>query len=495
MTNKFSRNIIIFGLFCILLLGAAVRFYKIREYMVFLGDEGRDALVVKQIIVDHKFTLLGPTTSVGSMYMGPIYYYFMVPFLWAFNLDPVGPSYMVAIFSVATIALLFYTVNRYYSARAALLASFFYAISPLTIFYGRSSWNPNLVPFFSLLIIFAVCKVVIEKSNLYLLLVGAALGICVQLHYISLVLVPIIFVCLALVRFRIPIVYYLLGIFGFLNTFSPFLAFELRHNFTNSRAVLAFLEKGNENKSVLGLGSFIYYVSDVLVRLFWRLSIVENAELTKIAIALIFLTFVMTAWKIKTHTPFLKVIAVWFVVGLFFYGLYKGTIYDYYMVPLFSLPFIFVGITLDSVWRFKQWGKFAVLITIVLLGIFNFRKSPVLSAPNNLIQITENISKFVFNKVDHQPYNFALIANKNSDHAYRYFLEVWGAPPVPIENPAIDPQRKTVQDVLFVVCEEKECKPLGHPLWEIAGFGKARIDREWKVENVTVFKLTHFSEK
>src|SRR3989304_5159037 len=94
-------------LLTILLAGAFLRLYKIADYMTFLGDEGRDVLVVKRMIVDHKFTLLGPTASVGGFFLGPIYYYFMLPFLFLWRLDPVGPAVMVALFGIATIYLVY----------------------------------------------------------------------------------------------------------------------------------------------------------------------------------------------------------------------------------------------------------------------------------------------------------------------------------------------------------------------------------------------------
>src|SRR5882672_8128859 len=87
-----SKLFTFIALVVILLIGAYLRLYKIPDYMNFLGDEGRDVLVVKHMIVDHKFTLLGPTASVGGFFLGPIYYYFMLPFLWLWHLDPAGPA-------------------------------------------------------------------------------------------------------------------------------------------------------------------------------------------------------------------------------------------------------------------------------------------------------------------------------------------------------------------------------------------------------------------
>lgn len=104
----------------------------------------------------------------------------------------------------------------------------------------------------------------------------------------------------------------------------------------------------------------------------------------------------------------------------------------------------------------------------------------------------ETIAKFVLSKTDNKPFNFALIASGNSDFAYRYFFSVAKRDPVTIENVQIDPQRKTVTDQLLIVCEQVDCEPRGHPLWEVAGFGRAEIAGEWNVSVVKVYKLVHF---
>lgn len=140
-------------LIAILIIGAYLRLYRISEYLTFLGDEGRDVLIVKRMIVDGKWTLLGPTASVGGFYMGPAYYYFMAPFLWLFRLDPVGPAIMVALVGVLTIGLVYVLGCQIYNRYAGIVAASLYAVSPVIISYSRSSWNPNIVPFFASLLI------------------------------------------------------------------------------------------------------------------------------------------------------------------------------------------------------------------------------------------------------------------------------------------------------------------------------------------------------
>lgn len=479
----------------ILLIGAAFRFYRISEYLTFLGDEGRDVLVVKRIIKDGKLTLLGPITSVGSMYMGPIYYYFMIPFLWLWQFDPTGPAVMVALFSLATIFLLYLASAEFFSIFVGLVASLLYAISPLPIIYGRSSWNPNIVPFFSLLLIYALLKVIVKKEYNFFIIVGFSLGILIQLHYATLFFIPIILSSLFLIRFRIPLYNLLLAVGAFITSYSPFILFELRHQFVNSQGVLRFILQQKSSTSH-GIVSFWETLSDVFVRVFWRLIVIENAEVTKIFILVSLILLALYFKNLQKDLPkrrSLYVIGLWLLISLLSFGLYQGVVYDYYFGSLFTLPFILTGIVISYPWqKYKIKGKAIALILISTLVFFNLKNSPLKIPPSNLLANTEAIARFVFEKTKGQPYNFALIAGKNSDHAYRYFLELWEHPPSVIEPPDIDPQKETVAGQLFVVCEEKVCQPLGHPLWEIAGFGRAEIVGEWNVVTAKVFKLVPY---
>ena len=98
--------------------------------MTFLGDEGRDVLVVYNILHGH-LTLLGPTSSVGGFFLGPIYYYFMAPFLWFFNYNPVGPAIMVALFGIATVWLVYNVGKDFFNIKVGLSGCFYLRYFPL----------------------------------------------------------------------------------------------------------------------------------------------------------------------------------------------------------------------------------------------------------------------------------------------------------------------------------------------------------------------------
>lgn len=508
----------------ILIFAGFLRIYKISDYMTFLGDEGRDVLVAYNIL-HGQFTLLGPTSSVGGFFLGPIYYYFMTPFLWLFNYDPVGPAVMVALFGVATVWLVYKIGSEFFDKKTGLIAAFLYSISPLVIAYSRSSWNPNLMPFFSLLNLYILYKA-IKRNNIFLFIFsGILFGITMQLHYVALFLVVILVVYIAFARtlfsreknFLVNIIYnYALFFIGFIVGISPFLAFEVRHGFPNERSIFNFILYSGETGTN---GKFFDTVGNVFFRIFGRLltnfpppeqvGIAAHLNITiwyfatillGLASVFVFILYFKEAAK-RRDVNFLRLslLFIWFFLGILIFGFYKKPIYDYYFGFIFPLPFLLVGNLISTIYDSSAFLKIkgkaiAIVILLVLVGI-NLWGIPFRFSANKQKDQAEKISNFVLSKTEGKPFNFALITLGNSDHTYRYFFKLEGKDPVVIQNPQLDPKRESVTNQLLVICEDPNCQPLGNSLWEVAGFGRAEISGVWNVSVVKVYKLTHYIKK
>ncbi|MBI4079301.1 MAG: glycosyltransferase family 39 protein [Candidatus Levybacteria bacterium] len=480
--------------------------------MTFLGDEGRDAIIVYDIL-HGDFTLLGPRSSAADFYYGPIYFYFIAPFLWLFNFNPVGPSVMVAMLGIATVFLVYKIGKEFFGTGAALVAASLYTISPLVVAYARSSWNPNPLPFFSLLIIYLVYKAVVHSSWQLFLAVGFFLGIAFQLQYISMFLAIIVCVYIALGIYvkekNISLLkisrWYLTVLTGFLIGFSPFLGFEVLHGFPNTQTIINFLLGRIPDNRVIVNFSPINQVTDAAFRLFarlvWYFPPLEQLErvnglvlkLWQIGVVGIMVISTYTLIKIKNKLQ-LFLLALWLFLGIGLFGFYRKVIYDYYFGFMFPLPFLLVGNALSSLWRYHRILRFFVAGLFFFLIIINLQGIPFRSSPNRQLEQVKRISEFVLKKTENKQYNFALITNGNSDHAYRYFFKLDGKDPITIETKEKDPQRKTVTNQLLIICEYPSCEPLGHPIWEIAGFGRAEIAAQWDVSVVKVYKLIHYSD-
>lgn len=483
-----TKKVELFLVFLILILASFLRFYRIADYMVFLGDEGRDALIVKRMIVDHKFTLLGPVASVAPFHLGPFYYYLMTPFLWLFNLNPVGPAIMVGLFGVATVFLVYLVGKEFLGSSVGLLASFLYAISPLVIVHSRSSWNPNVVPFFSLLVIYLVKKAEVKKELWWLGIIGFLLGICLQLHYICVFLIVIVgayFLFFMPQKKKIISYFYLLG--GFLLGWLPFLAFEIRHNFVNLKNIYWFLTSGE--KVNVG-GGFFQIIKDVFLRSFNDLVVAKNHILLKI----LMIGFIFLVWEIIREKQNFKTyvwLFWWYLGGVFLFGFFKGTIHTYYLVFIFPALFLITGLILEKISKIKTGGVVIASLIFLALTWVNIKSSPLRQTPNRQLKQTQKIARFILEKSGGKPFNIAAISTNNTEYSYFYFMEIWKVPAKIIQPAHVDPERKSVESQLFVIVEEHDVDPLKSPRPEIRDFGMAKIENEWEVEGIKVYKLVH----
>jgi 4-amino-4-deoxy-L-arabinose transferase-like glycosyltransferase len=494
----------------IILAGAFLRLYRIKDYIVFLGDEGRDALVVWNILHGH-LTLLGPTASVGGFFLGPIYYYMMAPFLLLFNYDPVGPAVMVALFGLATIYLLYRVVTQFFGKPAGLIASLLYATSPIVVSFSRSSWNPNVVPFFTLATFYSLYKAEIKNSGKLFVLSGFLMGILLQLHYLAtfvgaIMFFYVLFDSLIHKKLRTVVRKYLLLFVGFIIGFSPFLLFEIRHHFTNTLNVINFILKSGDTGAG---GQFFPTITWVFERLFGGVGfsyplrsnyyMFDHSKLNiwYLVFGLFSLTavgfFLLRFYREKMWSKYLLIL-LWGIMGIGLFGLYKKPIYDYYLGFLFPLPFILFGLLLSNFLK-NRASQIIVCLVIAAVVILNLNFSHLRTVPNKLVQQTQDISRFVESQTGNKPYNFALLSESNTDQAYRYFFRIDKRDPVEILPQFQDPKRKSVTDQLFVVCENPKCSPLGNSQWEVAGFGQADLAKEWDLTVVKVFKLVHSKAK
>lgn len=487
----------------ILLVGAFLRLYRIDEYMTFLGDEGRDVIVVRRLLVNLDPILVGPGTSIGNMYLGPLYYYMMAPALLLAGFSPVGPAVMIALLGVATIFFVWYIARQWFGEKAAVIASSLYAVAPTVIFYSRSSWNPNIMPFFALLTVYATWKVWRELKWKWLVVAGISFAFVLQSHYLGLLLAPVVgfFWLLTLKEVwkdkkkRLKAIKgSLIGITLFSLLMSPLVIFDWRHGWRNFGAMHEFFAKRQTTVSARPWTA-IPEMPEVVPETVERL--VAGRDLTAanwtivavIAAALYIFAFNYKKLKKKELNAYL-LIFIWLAVAFVGLGVYKQEIYDHYYGFFFAAPFLLIGGLSETLLRLKKETKGLIFVAIAALIVVNLLDSPVSSSPNRQLQRTKAISQKMIEEAGDEKFNIAVIAERNYEGAYQYFLEKWNAPFV-----IIDPQRadETITKQLFVVCElpEEKCQPTSNPKAEIANFGWSVIDEKWNLEGVVLYRLVH----
>lgn len=496
----------------ILIVGLSLflRLFRISSYMTFLGDEGRDSLVWLRMVTLGKFTLIGPQTSIGNMYLGPLYYYLMLPFYAV--LGTIGPSVGVALFAGATTGLLWYCGKNWFSERVGIVAAFLYAISPVAVILSRSSWNPNVIPFFSILTIWGVWQFWQKDRFLWLTVVGITLSFAIQSHYLGILLVPIagFFWLIRLIRIirskdkllkKFVFHSVLCALCFVLLTIVPLVWFDLRHNFINYNSFYKFFSERQTTVN-LKLYKAIPQMWPLWQTLVTRLVAGKN-EFFGFWLSLCFgglfivgaVTSILRSIRVSVRDCIENglaaavLLSVWLLIGLAGMGLYKQHVYDHYFGFLYPAIFLFCAVVLEKIFSGEKFGKIISVVIFLILLVLNFANSPLITPPGKQMEHTAEITKKIISESENKPFNLGMIAKQNYDAGYRYFLEKSGNKAV-----EIDAQRssETITDQLFVVCEEKDCQPINHPQAEIANFGWVKIENVWEFPwGVKLFKLVH----
>jgi 4-amino-4-deoxy-L-arabinose transferase-like glycosyltransferase len=487
-------------LFLILLLAIYLRFYNLRNSFMFQGDQGRDALVVSQIFKDGDPVFIGPVTSIGNMYLGPFYYYFMLPFLLLSYPSPLGPVYAVAGLSVLTVFLLFQISKKIFDQKTAFIATTFFALSASVVNLARFSWNPNIAPFFSLLM-FYFTYLSWKKNTKYWLLVSLCFSILIQLHYVTLLsFCGAFFILLLQLIEKIKlqkknffkkekkfISNILLAVAIFLLSLTPLILFDLKHDFINTKSFISILtekesfnlERKADRKGFAAISKFISIdLKDRASQVLFEPSFGIN----KNNHPMLFFTLIVTTFYLVKNRKKLQageiVLLAYLVSGIVGISFYQHQVYEHYIAYLFPFVYIFYGLFFA---KFKnKWLMLILFVPFFVYFISSNSKRYTLQDNSWTMDDMIRTSQAIYQRVNqNEKYNIVLLSASKDLYGmnYRYFLSTNENEPVKIED-------HQSASKLFIINEEKTTQNvLDSLIYEIVVFPNKHIKEVFQIEN------------
>ncbi len=474
-------------LLVVILIALALRLYRIDEYLTFLGDEGRDVRIVRDLITKGNLVFIGPQTSVGNMYLGPLYYYLIAPALFLSGLNPVGPAIANAIIGTLTVILTWYVGKSWFGKVAGLISAFFFAISPVAIIYSRSSWNPNPAPLFALICAYSIYQVWQNKKHKWIVVTAVSLAAALQMHYLCLLLIPFlgIFWVLSLKyqnqQQRLHLLRSsFLGFLLFLVMMSPLALFDLKHDGMNFKAFKGFF---TDRQTTINLNPaksdrFLPVLETINNDLY-----LARQDFNSFLPLIILVCLVMFTLFTSKNKPVTYLTIAWVAIAVLGLGVYKQHVYIHYLGLIYPAVYLLLGLTLSL--GISQKNILIKLLTICLfvyLTSLNVKFSPLRQHPNRQMQVTEQAVDLIIKESNGSSFNFGLIAKQNYDESYRYFFENKNAKMVRGEM--------GITDQLFVICEDGDkCQPEGNPAYQIAIFGPAKVVNTWQINHLKIYLL------
>jgi len=363
-------------IFVLVFVGFFLRGWNLGNNLHFAYDQGRDALVIQGLIEYGKPFLIGPTTGIQGVFLGPFFYYLILPFYFLGRGNPAIPALFLAFFSSLSIWFIYLLGKELFNEKAGKIAAFLLCFSSYAINFSRQLSNITpLIPM-SLLIFLFLFKS-FKGETKYFPLVGLLVGLSLQTElanafFIALVVAIYSFI---FVFKKITIKQIILTAVLFLITFFPQIVFDFRHEHLISRAVINNFVNDANKTSLEAVWKtrpafiFRWLVDSLGVKLrFAKSQTILFFDLVFLVIVVLGSIFMMQ--KRKEEKKGLLLVFLWLFIPGISYLFYKGNyglFFDYYLVSLFLPFFLMISYLLA---KFFQGSKNSQIFAAFFLGIF-----------------------------------------------------------------------------------------------------------------------------
>ncbi|MEK9201153.1 MAG: glycosyltransferase family 39 protein [Patescibacteria group bacterium] len=433
----------------VILLGLFFRTYKTPEYLGFWYDQGRDALVIWDLIYNHKFFLIGPTTGIAGIFRGPWYYWLITPLYFFGKGDPVWPAVFLAVSTVVAAILCFFVSKRIAGVQAGIVALI---ISTLSYsFVGSARWLSNPTPMFliSACIIYFVFRIIDGRKNSYLplaFLLGLSMqfGSAAEVFYFPAVIGFFLFQKRLWPGFKILICSLILMAVPF----GPQIFFDFRHDHILTKNILDFLVTDQSFKlSFLDTLSvrlpFYYYM-------FGGKIFPSNTILfIPFAIAAALSLFIRRR-NLSPHESFLGLLFVAPLIGMLFFHGNQGNVYDYYFTGYYLAFTVLFSVSLVKLFS----KKIGLVITVIFLSLFlkqNLKEliNYVRAGVGPYITLATEIKAvdWIYKEAGGQPFNTDAYVPPMIPYSYNY-LFLWRGTHIHHQLPTVEllPALYTIQE-------------------------------------------------
>ena len=418
----------------ILLLGAFfVRSYRTDALLRFYFDQGRDALVIHEMIHTPKPVLVGPTTGLAGILRGPFFYYLLLPGYLIGQGSPVVAAIWLQAINIVGLYFIYLSAKALFSPTAGLLAVFLVGFSNHLVSLSR--WLSNPSPIFTTvpIMLYGLIKIIKkEKTTFWWPIVALMLGLNLQLEIASEIwFIPAVFLFFLFQKKCWPSVKTLVSsIIVFLLTLVPQVAFDFRHDHIILKAIKGHFSGPQDP-------SFAFSIPKILERwylfqdAFATILVPQNYLYLTLVLTLILFMFV-TAKKHKPLNHILPWLLFFPLLVLSFYQGNEGNFYSYYLIGLFPLFIILVSGSIAYLFKKSNW----MIVSIIILLFFAQSNSTLLKGfLTDNIDGPETISlgnqldaiDWVYQQADGQDFNLDVYVPPIIPYSYDYLFLWYGS--------------------------------------------------------------------
>ena len=368
----------IFALILIMLLGFFLRsIIFLHGNFYLLSDQGRDLLLAREIVINHKITLIGGRTGFGGLFHGPLWWYMVSVFFFISKGNPffsLVPLWIII--SILIIPSSFLLGNVIDSKKLGILLAFLVGVSVVFVSSIATASNSQVMPLIFIFYLISLMKYLNgNKKFLYLLSFTIGIGMHFESAFAFFLIPSSIFTLI--IWKKIPnLKSILISILIFLFCVSNFILFDLRHQFLMLNSMInLFFKKGSSHIGIFQI---------IIDRIHWfYYSIItipfSTDKLVEFLSVMLFALFIFLFIKRRKEKRSLENLERVFLILLSFFGIIFLSylivpikLASHYIYSLGILNLLIFTIALFYVFKNVKYGSYLVSVYIVLALLFSF---------------------------------------------------------------------------------------------------------------------------
>ncbi len=343
-----------------------LRFYLISDNLFFGPEQGRDLLVVRNIVEDHKLTLIGARTEIEGIFYGPIYYYLtLIPFVLSKG-DPVFIEGFFILLNCLTVFIIYFLGKELYNKRVGFLSAVLFTFSfGLIVFSRWLSHPPLVIPLSCLFFLFLTRFLKGDKKSLIFL--SVVYGISGQMQFLSYIFLGVVLLISIVVYYKKFLA--LSKIFLIFNmlllslvAFGPIILFDLRHNFLVSTSMISLL--------TMKSGFYISFFDSlkIVLQMFLDMFAYTILPISVIGGFMVLLfSFITLAINKNVSSQSKLILIAWIVCPILIFILLRHAVVEHYFLPFMSAWILLVAIGIEQIIKRTNREVGLVILTAVLL--------------------------------------------------------------------------------------------------------------------------------
>ncbi len=469
----------------ILIIGAFLRIYNGAQLFDYTHDQDLAGWIIKDVVVNHHLRLIGQLTSTPGVFIGPIFYYLLIPFYLAFHMDPIGGIYLVLVLGLFTIWSVYFVFKEIFRKNVGIIGALIYAISPYTVFNDKRVVPTMPLMLWSVWFFYSLHLIIKGEQKKGFIFAAVLVALIWHINFGLAILLPLYLVAVFVSKKKIDFKSLFVS-FVFVVVLSlPLILFEARHGFSQTNAIF-FSATKSQGDVIHGMAK-VKKIYDVVTKDVANVVWGYPAGIPKpLAFWIVFPVSILLLFKKKLEKKTFYIMMLWFVATAGFFSVYSKPVSEYYLDSLTIIWIAFISLGIATLFESKKL-KFVGLILVT--AFFGYSIYRFFIYPINKSGYIERKAVVNFIKEDALAHDFpctsvSYITSPGNQLGYRYFFWLAG---MHVNEPKSGAPVYTIVFPLSMVDRfDKSFGALGVILPDYKKYNKNSIEKSCSGDNANV---------